>query len=101
LAEGITKIAMQHIGYIENELFQHGFVGVKQIRVLLINRLDPGRIAPHALGKPCYNGSYRISRHQAGQDEIQYEGENSRDQKPKQLVAKIPSVSLQRTPPRP
>jgi hypothetical protein len=95
LAERETKIAMHHISQVYEKLFEHGSVGAKQIYVLLINRLDPGRIA-HALGKSCYDGCHRISRHQAGQDEIQDEGANKSNQEPTQLVKEIPSVSFQR-----
>ena len=75
MAERETKITVHHISHIEKELFEHGFVGAKQFRILLIDLLDAGRIG-HALRQPGDDGCHRIARHQARQDEIQQEGEN-------------------------
>jgi hypothetical protein len=71
-------------------------LGSKQVRVLLVDLLDAGRIG-HALRQLCHDTCHRISRHQARQEEIQYDGENKGDQEPKQLVKEIPSVSFQRS----
>ena len=86
---------MQRILYIQEKLYDHGLVGAKQVRVLLIDCLDAGRIG-HALGKMRNNACDRISGHQARQGEIQNEGKNERDQEPGQLVKEVLSVAFQR-----
>jgi hypothetical protein len=96
LAEGWTKIAMQYIPYVNEELLNNGFVDSKQCCILLIDRFHAGRIG-HALGKPSNDGCDRISRHQAGKGEIQDKGENKRDPQPKQLVKEILSIPFQRS----
>jgi hypothetical protein len=96
LAERETKITPYHISHVQKELFEYGSVGTKQLRVLLINRLNPGRIA-HPLGQPGDDSRHRITRHQARQDEVQDECSYQGDQEPKQLVKEIISVPFQRS----
>jgi hypothetical protein len=95
LAERETEIATENIFYIDKKLLNHGFVGTKQFRILLVDLLDASRIA-HTLGHPCYDSRDRIAWHQAGQGEVQYEGENEGNDEPTQLVEEILPVSFQR-----
>jgi hypothetical protein len=87
---------MEYINDIKVELYNQGFIGSKQALIFLIDRCQAGRIG-HALGKPGNDGCHGISRHQARQDEIQYEGEYKSDQEPEQLVKEILSISFQRS----
>jgi hypothetical protein len=67
---------------------------VEQLGVLLVNRLDTGRISL-ALSHPGNDGGYWIARHEAGEEKIQQEGGNESDDEPGQLVTEVPQVSFQ------